>query len=81
MSDITIDGETIAATAGDNLGALLHRLGDARLRATPSGAPRGLFCGMGTCFDCVVLVDGKPARACLTAIRPGMVVERQGGQP
>jgi len=78
---IRVDGKAVEVPEGANLGALLHGIGDARLRGTEMGAQRGLFCGMGTCFDCVVLVDGRPARACLTAVRPGMAVERPGRKP
>lgn len=83
MSEIAIeiDGTRVTVPEGANLGALLHALGDARLRGTEGGAQRGLFCGMGTCFDCVVQVDGRPARACLTAVRAGMRVERAGRRP
>ncbi|MFA5120460.1 (2Fe-2S)-binding protein [Zavarzinia sp.] len=81
MVSLLLDGQPITAEEGANLGALLHRLGHGRLRVTESGAPRGLFCGMGSCFDCVVLVDGAPVRACLTAIRAGMRVSRTGGRP
>jgi hypothetical protein len=39
-------------------------------------APRGLFCGMGVCFDCLVTVDGRSGvRACITAASEGMTVE------
>lgn len=35
--------------------------------------PRGIFCGMGVCFDCLVTVDGRAnIRACVTAIKDGM---------
>ena len=49
-------------------------------RTTPTGEPRGIFCGMGVCFDCLVVVDGIPnTRACVTWAREGMVVARQDG--
>lgn len=35
-------------------------------------APRGLFCGMGSCQDCRVLADGKVALACLLPVRDGL---------
>ena len=73
---IVVDGRAIAATAGVPLGAVLHELG-ATLRHTPGGSPRGLFCGMGVCFDCLVTVDGRrDVRACVTPVRDGMRVER-----
>ena len=49
-------------------------------RTTRGGAPRGVFCGMGVCFDCLVVVDGIPnTRACVTWVREGMNVQRQVG--
>ena len=62
---------------GRTLGAALLEQGIRTLRRSPSGAePRGLFCGMGVCFECLVSVDGAPAqRACRVRVRDGMVVE------
>jgi hypothetical protein len=49
-------------------------------RNTRSGSPRGVYCGMGVCFDCLVVVDGVPnTRACVTWVREGMDVARQDG--
>ena len=76
MADITVDGERIEAAAGETLAAALTAAGKSTFRLTKSGAPRGLFCGMGVCFDCCVTVDGRAdERACLTRVRSGMRVE------
>lgn len=46
------------------------------LRQSPEGHPRGLFCGMGVCFECLVTVDGQSGqRACLIPVQPGMQVQ------
>jgi D-hydroxyproline dehydrogenase subunit gamma len=43
-----------------------------------SGAPRGPFCMMGVCFDCLVIIDGIPnCQACMTDPVAGMVISRQ----
>ncbi len=69
------DGGRIEALDGETIGAALSAAGVITLRETPSGAPRGLFCGMGACFDCVVTVDGRIGqRACLTPAVDGMHV-------
>src|SRR5581483_1974099 len=48
------------------------------VRQARSGAPRGPFCGMGACFDCLVTVDGRPSqRACLTKVAAGMEVSSE----
>jgi len=58
---------------------VLLAMGRRAFRRTGNGAPRGLFCGMGICFDCLVTVDGRPnVRACMTTVQPGMVVETGG---
>ena len=72
---ITIDGRSIGTEAGRPLGAVLHGAGEGTLRLTESGAPRGIYCGMGICFDCLVTIDGRAGqRACITPARDGMRV-------
>ena len=59
----TLDGETIAAFEGETIAAALMAAGRRVLRLTQvEGRPRGVFCGMGACFDCLVVVDGAPSR-------------------
>jgi glycine/D-amino acid oxidase-like deaminating enzyme len=65
----------VAALEGETIAAALSAVGIVAFRHTPSGAPRGLHCGMGACFDCVVSVDGRIGqRACMTKVADGMVV-------
>jgi glycine/D-amino acid oxidase-like deaminating enzyme len=69
------DNQPIDALQGETIGAALSAAGITTFRHTPSGAPRGLFCGMGACFDCVVTVNGRIGqRACLTQATDGMEV-------
>jgi predicted molibdopterin-dependent oxidoreductase YjgC len=74
---IFIDGEAVEVPAGSLLGHALHGLKDARLRVTQRvGQPRGLFCCMGICFDCLVEIDGRTGvRACIVPVRNKMRVE------
>ena len=59
---------------------MLLAQGEVATRTTVNAAPRGIFCGIGVCFDCLVVVDGVPnTRACMTWVRNGMVVSRQDG--
>lgn len=67
-------GQAITAFPGESLAAALTAAGVKALRQSGDGAPRGLWCGMGVCGECMVLVDGQPARACLTAAAPGQQV-------
>ncbi len=72
MSDtvtITFDGRPVQARRGESLAAALTAAGVTALRTTRSGRPRGVFCGMGVCQDCLVEVDGRPnQRACMTKV-------------
>ena len=67
------------AHEGDSVLGLLWAAGHHSLRITGRAkAPRGFFCGIGVCFDCLVTIDGRPnVRACLELVRPGMRIELQ----
>lgn len=77
---IRFEGREIAALEGENLAAALLAAGETTFRRTPvSGALRGPFCMMGVCYDCLVQVDGMPGQqACMTLVRNGMEVRRDG---
>ncbi len=71
-------GETIPFREGQSLAAALTEAGHRTLRRTAKGADRGMFCGMGVCQDCLVIVDGVPnRRACMTAAAQGLDVRSQ----
>jgi len=76
---ITFDGNPVAACTGESLSAALCRAEIATCRLTAkAGAPRGYYCGMGVCFECLVEVDGVPGlRACRTTVKPGMRVRTE----
>jgi D-hydroxyproline dehydrogenase subunit gamma len=79
---VTLDGRVVVAHVGESVAAVLFAEGVAATRHTRRGAPRGVYCGMGVCFDCVLIVDGIPnTRACLTWVKDGMVIERQDERP
>lgn len=72
---IYFDDREIAALPGETIAAALAAAGIVAVRQARSGAPRGPFCGMGVCFDCLVTIDGQPSqRACLTRVVDGMDV-------
>jgi predicted molibdopterin-dependent oxidoreductase YjgC len=77
----TFDGEESWADEGQSVAAALLAAGRRVWRyTTERGRPRGLFCGMGVCFDCLVEVDGRPnRRACQTAVAQGLSVRTQHG--
>jgi glycine/D-amino acid oxidase-like deaminating enzyme len=72
---LRFDDQTINALEGETIAAALSAANIVAFRRTITGAPRGLHCGMGACFDCVVTVDGRIGqRACMTKVADGMVV-------
>ena len=77
----TFEGGTLAARPGDSVASALLAAGETVFRTTPvSGAPRGAFCMMGVCFECLVEIDGVPNRqACMVPVSEGMNVRRQRG--
>lgn len=77
---VTVDGRPTTAYVGESVAVALMADGELTMRTTAGGEPRGLFCGMGVCYDCIVIVDGVPGtRACITWVREGMDIARQDG--
>ena len=75
--EIEVDGQTVTAYEGETLATamLAAGLGAFATHAEPYPSSR-LFCGMGSCFQCLVTIDGQPnCQACRTLARPGMKVE------
>lgn len=79
--EITVDGKKIRAKEGEQILAALVSNGIIINRYTVKRKePRGLFCGIGQCTDCAMIVDGKPnVRTCVTPVKDGMVIETQHG--
>ena len=75
------DGQRITAVPGQSIGAALIAAGHRSWRRTRfEQAPRGIFCGIGICFDCLVTVNERSSRrACLVEVQPGDVVTTQNG--
>jgi predicted molibdopterin-dependent oxidoreductase YjgC len=80
-STFRFDGRDIPFRHGQTVGAVLTAAGVRSWRTTRlEGRPRGLFCGIGICFDCLVVIDGRPnQRACLALAAPDLVVAPQEG--
>ena len=77
---LTLDGRPVTAYEGESVAAVLLAEGRIATRTTPGGSPRGVYCAMGVCFDCLVVVDGVPnTRACVTWVREGLEVSLQHG--
>lgn len=73
---IRVDGRNISAREGETVHAALTAAGIYRLRRLPDGSARGVFCGMGICYECLVTIDGVPfQRACMTRVRGQMEIQ------
>jgi predicted molibdopterin-dependent oxidoreductase YjgC len=76
---ISVDGVPLDAERGTSLLAALWNAGLLRVRRSVTGEQRGALCGMGTCFECRVAIDGvRHRRACDELVRPGMEVSTLG---
>ncbi|MDT0436798.1 (2Fe-2S)-binding protein [Streptomyces sp. NPDC005840] len=78
---VTFDGREIRALPGQTVAAALWTAGVTSWRTTrDQGRPRGVFCGTGVCFDCLVTVNDRPnQRACLLPVEPGDTIRSQTG--
>lgn len=66
--------------AGEPIAAALRASGVMAHRHTHNDAPRGIFCAIGRCTDCVMIVDGRAnIRTCVTPLVAGMRVQTQYG--
>lgn len=77
----TYDGAPITGYEGEPIAIALEAAGIMIHRYTKKNhEPRGIFCAIGRCTDCVMVVDGKPnVRTCITPLKEGMDVRTQYG--
>lgn len=71
------DGETYKGYEGDTIASALLANGIRNLRLhEETGAPRGIYCNIGHCYECRVTVDdASGVRACLTEVKDNMTIE------
>jgi predicted molibdopterin-dependent oxidoreductase YjgC len=79
--EISVDGQKVKACEGEPILAALLASGIKINRYTmKKHEPRGLFCGIGQCTDCAMIVNGQPnVRTCITPVQAGMVIQTQDG--
>lgn len=72
-----LDGQPCIAFEGETIATVLLAEGRRTFRLSPKEhQPRGLYCGMGVCFECIVTVNGiLNVRACMTPVEAGMKIE------
>jgi D-hydroxyproline dehydrogenase subunit gamma len=77
---LTVNGKPLQAHRGQTIAAALLAGGQRVLRHTRrAGRPRGLYCAMGVCYDCVVIANGESGvRACMRQVEDGMQVVLPG---
>jgi predicted molibdopterin-dependent oxidoreductase YjgC len=78
---LRLNGRDIQCREGDTVAAALFVSDEKSCRDTVvGGVPRGPYCMMGICYDCLVTIDGREnQQACMTTVRAGMSVVRQHG--
>jgi predicted molibdopterin-dependent oxidoreductase YjgC len=70
------DGRTVDAFEGESVAAALFAAGQRELRRSPrDNAPRGMFCLMGSCQECLVWVGGRKLPACQVPVAAGLEIE------
>ena len=71
----TFDGRATEAHAGESVAAALLAAGVRTLRRAPvDGGPRGAFCLIGVCQECLVEIDGRRVESCRAEAREGLDV-------
>ena len=82
LISFSFEGRPLIGRKGESIAAALISTGINYFRKSRGGRNRGLYCGMGTCFECLVTVDGHLSqRACLTQLEPGMDIHVQQYAP
>ena len=77
--EVFVEGIRLRMPEGASAAAAVLAAGLDAIRETPvTGSPRGPWCLMGICFDCLAEIDGVPNRqACMVEVRAGMHIRRQ----
>lgn len=78
---ISIDGDVYRVPENITVAAAMLSLGKNTFRETTTRKmPRGAFCMMGCCFDCMMNIDGVTnQQACMVKVKEGMSIQRQSG--
>ncbi|AEF94172.1 sarcosine oxidase, alpha subunit [Desulfotomaculum nigrificans CO-1-SRB] len=76
------NGQELEGYEGETIAAALHAAGIRIMRESAHlHRPRGLFCNIGNCSSCLMVVNGEPnVRVCVERLQAGMVVETQKGK-
>lgn len=74
-----LNGKEMQAFEGEPIAAALMANGIRVFRKTRKrGEPRGVFCAIGRCTDCIMTVDGVPnVRTCMVLVKEGMQIKSE----
>ncbi len=73
--NLKVDGKPVVAYDGETVHAALTAAGIRSLKKSESNQPRGVFCGMGICYECLVTINQIPdQRACMTLAEDQMEI-------
>ena len=77
--EIIFEGKPLKVAAGQTVAAALMGEGEMIFRASPvSNNPRGAFCMMGICYECLLEINDLPGQqGCMIPVRDGMKIKRQ----
>lgn len=77
--DFIFNGAKVFGYEGDTIASALHALNIKKLSdSIHSHRPRGLYCAIGNCSSCHMIVNGIPnVKTCITLLKPGMIVSTQ----
>lgn len=78
LLSLTVAGRRLSAREGQTIAQAMLAAGMVRCRTTLDGRPASVFCGMGICGECRMIVNGVPnTRVCQTLAQEGMIVQQQ----
>jgi predicted molibdopterin-dependent oxidoreductase YjgC len=77
MPELTVNDVSLRVAEGTSVAAALALAADGSSRTSASGQRRAPLCGMGTCQECRVDINGQRRLACQTLCRDGMRVRSQ----
>ena len=80
-AEFSFNGVTYPCRVGEPIAAALLANGIRALRSSPSGTPRGLYCGIGHCYECRIwLSSGQQVRACIHPVAEGLTCSSEPAQ-
>ncbi len=78
---VKVDQRSITAFSGETVATALLAAGIRCFRRSViQGAPRGPFCLMGVCQECLVTIDGRQVLGCQVRVRDGLEIETGTGR-